>query len=201
MRPRFLSFGWMLAALVAMQTWGQIIIPKPRPGAVLWTKTVTNLYDRSALYLTADERSVVTTTFWNGVFTPLSIDLSTQSFGTLGDLARLKGELVTLSDGGMVSQPVQQGGDPRFTVTRLGIGGWSLTIDGRLGPNLNRILATKRDTLFASGSTDLSRDSGQELLLEIDGKTGTSRSNKVGNFPPFKLWVGGSPAGFVPSGP
>ena len=82
MRTRFLSFGWMLAALVAMQTWGQIIIPKPRPGAVLWTKTVTNMVGSSALYLTADERSVVTGTSSGPIFTPLSIDLLTQSFGT-----------------------------------------------------------------------------------------------------------------------
>jgi hypothetical protein len=35
-------------------------------------------------------------------------------------------------------------------------------------------------------------------LFEFDGTTGASRSNKVGNFPPFKLW--GAPAGFAPSG-
>lgn len=54
MKPRFLSFGWMLAALIASPTWGQTITPTPRPGAVLWTKTVTNMQSGSALYLTAD---------------------------------------------------------------------------------------------------------------------------------------------------
>ena len=95
MKPRFLSFGWMLAALVASPTWGQTITPTPRPGAVLWTKTVTNMQSGSALYLTADERSVVTAQFNGRAYTPLSVDLSTQGLGTLGDPERLAGKLVT----------------------------------------------------------------------------------------------------------
>lgn len=91
MKPRFLSFGWMLAALISVPTWGQTIIPNPRPGAVLWTKTVTNMQSGSALYLTADERSVVTATPTFSGPTPLSIDLSSQTFGTLGDSERLAG--------------------------------------------------------------------------------------------------------------
>ena len=187
-----------MTALIALQTWGQTIVPNPRPGAVLWTKTVTNMQSGSAIYLTVDERSVVTATFSGQIYTPLSIDLSTQNFGILGDSDRLAGRSLTLSDGGVVSQPISQGGDGSTVTHRLGIGGWSLTINGRSGPYLNRLLATKRDTLFASGKTDISGGSGQELLLEIDGKTGASRSNKVGNYPPSKLW--GSPAGFAPSG-
>lgn len=198
MKPRCLSFGWMLAALIASPTWGQTITPSPRPGAVLWTKTVTNMPSGSALYLTADERSVVTAQFNGQAYTPLSVDLSTQGFGTLGDPERLAGKLVTLSDGGDVRQPISQGGDGSTVTDRLGVGGWTLKINGRLGPYLGRVLATKRNTLFASGKTDISGGSGQELILEIDGKTGASRSNKVGNYPPSKLW--GSPAGFTPSG-
>jgi hypothetical protein len=198
MKPRFLSFGWMLAALVAVPTWGQAITPTPRPGAVLWTKTVTNMQSGSALYLTADERSVVTATSSGSNFTPLSVDLSNQGFGTLGDPERLAGKLVTLSDGGAVRQPISPGGDGSTVTDRLGVGGWTLKINGRLGPYLGRVLATKRNTLFASGKTDISGGSGQELILEIDGKTGASRSNKVGNYPPSKLW--GSPAGFTPGG-
>ena len=198
MKPRFLSFGWMLAALIASPTWGQTIIPNPRPGAVLWTKTVTNMQSGSALYLTADERSVITATFNGQAYTPSSVDLLTQTFATLGDPERLAGTLVTLSDGGEVRQPISQGGDGSTVTDRLGVGGWTLKINGRLGPYLGRVLATKRNTLFASGKTDISGGSGQELLMEIDGKTGASRSNKVGNYPPSKLW--GSPAGFTPGG-
>jgi len=198
MTHRFLSFGWVVAALIAIPTWGQTIIPNPRPGAVLWTKTVTNMQSGVALYLTADERSVVTATPTFSGPTPLSIDLSSQSFGTLGDSERLAGKLATLSDGGVVRQPFSQSGGGSTVTDRLGVGGWTFKIDGRLGPYLDRILATKRNTLFASGKTDISGGSGQELLLEIDGKTGASRSNKVGNYPPSKLW--GSPAGFAPSG-
>jgi hypothetical protein len=198
MKPRCLSFGWMLAALIASPTWGQTITPTPRPGTVLWTKTVTNMQSGSALYLTADERSVVTAQFNGEAYTPLSVELSTQGFGTLGDPERLAGKLVTLSDGGDVRQPISQGGDGSTVTDRLGVGGWTLKINGRLGPYLGRVLATKRNTLFASGKTDISGGSGQELILEIDGKTGASRSNKVGNYPPSKLW--GSPAGFTPSG-
>jgi hypothetical protein len=198
MKHRFLPLICAMAALIAIPTLGQIIIPNPRPGAVLWTKTVTNMQSGGALYLTANERSVVTATFSGPVFTPLSIDLLTQSFGTLGDSDRLAGKLVTLSDGGVVRQPFSQSGGGSTVTDRLGVGGWTFKIDGRLGPYLDRILATKRNTLFASGKTDISGGSGQELLLEIDGKTGASRSNKVGNYPPSKLW--GSPAGFAPSG-
>ena len=195
MKPRFLSFGWMLAALISVPTWGQTIIPNPRPGAVLWTKTVTNMLGASALYLTADERSVVTATMWNAGYTPLSIDLSTQSFGTLGDSARLRGELVTLSDGGEVQQPFRVGDD--VEMFRRGTGGWTFRANGRSIPAPSRVLATKLNTLLAHADTGATTGSGTEYLLEIDGTTGASRSNKVGNFPPSKL---GSLVGFAPSG-
>ncbi len=51
MKPRFLSFGWMLAALIASPTWGQTITPTPRRGAVLWTKTVKNMTDGVSLWM------------------------------------------------------------------------------------------------------------------------------------------------------
>ena len=196
MKPRFLSFGWMLAALIAAPAWGQTIVPNPRPGAVLWTKTVTNMVGESALYLTADERSVVTATLWNAGYTPLSVDLSTQSFGTLGDSARLKGELVTLSDGGEVQQPFRVGDD--VEMLRRGTGGWNFRANGRSIPTPSRVLATKRNTLLAHAVIGASTGSGTEYLFEFDGTTGASKSNKVGNFPPFKLW--GSLSGFAPSG-
>ena len=99
-----------MTALIDPQTWGQTVIPNPRLGAVLWTNTMTNTQGLAALYLTADERSVVTGGF-SGQTSLLSIDLSNQSFGTLGDLDILAGKLVTLSAGGMVSQPMSQSGD------------------------------------------------------------------------------------------
>jgi len=141
MNPRFLPFIWAMTALIAPQTWGQTIIPTPRPGTVLWTKTVTNMQSGAALYLTADERSVVTATSSGPNFTPLSINLSTQTFGTLGDPERLAGKLVTLSDGGVVKQPVLQSGDGSTVTDRFGVGGWTLKTNGRLGPYLDRMLA------------------------------------------------------------
>ena len=56
MNLRFLPLIWVVAALIAIPTWSQTIFPNPRPGAVLWTKTVTNMQSGAALYLTADER-------------------------------------------------------------------------------------------------------------------------------------------------
>lgn len=82
MRRSFLHFIWAMTALIDPQTWGQTIIPIPRLGAVLWTNTMTNTQGLAALYLTADER----------------LDI-------------LAGKLVTLSAGGMVSQPMSQSGD------------------------------------------------------------------------------------------
>ena len=197
MRTRFLSFGWMLAALVAMQTWGQIIIPKPRPGAVLWTKTVTNMVGSSALYLTADERSVVTATFSGPIFTPLSIDLLTQSFGTLGDSERLAGNLVTLSDGGVVRQPVLVNDERE--IARTGVGGWRIRLGGySLSPEPSRFLATKKNTVITSGRSGRLNGLPLEFLIEIDGSSGTVRTNKIGNLPPSKLW--GPPFGFAPNG-
>jgi hypothetical protein len=196
MKPGFLSFGWMLAALIASPTWGQTITPTPRPGAVLWTKTVTNMQSGSALYLTADERSVVTATSNGQAFTPLNVDLLTQSFGTLGDSDRLAGKLATLSDGGEIQQPSRVGDD--VEMLRGGTGGWTFRANGRSIPTPSRVLATKRNTLLARAVIGASTGSGSEYLFEFDGTTGASRSNKVGNFPPFKLW--GAPAGFAPSG-
>jgi hypothetical protein len=51
MKPRFLSFGWMLAAFISMPTWGQTIVPNPRPGAVFWTKTETTMTDGVSLWM------------------------------------------------------------------------------------------------------------------------------------------------------
>ena len=51
MKPRFLPFGWMLAALIASPTWGQTIVPNPRPGAVPWTKTETTMADGVSLWM------------------------------------------------------------------------------------------------------------------------------------------------------
>ena len=144
---------------------------------------MTNLVRSSALYLTADERSVVTATMWNAGYTPLSIDLSTQSFGTLGDSARLRGELVTLSDGGEVQQPFRVGDG--VEMVRRGTGGWTFRANGRSIPTPSRVLATKRNTLLAGANTGAATGSGTEYLLEIDGTTGASRSNKVGNFRPL----------------
>jgi hypothetical protein len=192
MKPHFLSFGWMLAALIAVPALGQTIVPNPRPGAVLWTKTVTNMQSGAALYLTADEQSVVTATFSGPVFSPLSINLSTQTFGTLGDSERLAGKLVTLSDGGMVNQP-----DPNdvYSVTRKGSGGWSVRLGTTSSDSMypSRLLATKRDTLFSAV-----RGNGNEGLLELNGVTGSRRTNTISSGPPSKLW--GSPAGFAPNG-
>ncbi len=192
MKPRFLSFGWMMAALIAVPAWGQTIVPNPRPGAVLWTKTVTNMQSGSALYLTADERSVVTATFSGPIFTALSIDLSSQSFGTLGDPARLAGKLVTLSDGGVVSQP-----DPNdvYSVTRKGSGGWSVRLGTTSSDSMypSRLLATKRDTLLS-----VIQGNGKEGILELDGVSGVRRTNTISSGPPSKLW--GPPAGFTPGG-
>ena len=130
MNARFLHFIWAITALIAPQTWGQTIVPNPRPGAVLWTKTVTNMQGGSALYLTEDERSVVTATSSGPIFTPLSIDLANQSFGTLGDPERLAGKLVTLSDGGAVRQPVLVNDDRE--IARTGVGGWRIRLGGYL---------------------------------------------------------------------
>ena len=195
MNPRFLQFIWAITALIASQTWGQTIIPNPRPGAVLWTKTVTNMQSGGALYLSSDERSVVTATPTFSGPTPLSIDLSSQSSGTLGDSERLAGKLVTLSDGGEVQQPFRVGDD--VEMLRRGTGGWNFRANGRSIPTPSRVLATKRNTLLAHADTGNNTGSGTEYLLEIDGTTGASRSNKVGNFPPSKLW---ELTGFVPSG-
>ena len=195
MNLRFLPLIWVATALIASQTWGQTITPTPRPGAVLWTKTVTNMQSGAALYLSSDERSVVTATATFSGPTPLSIDLSSQSFGTLGDSERLAGKLVTLSDGGVVQQPFRV--DDSMEMLRRGTGGWTFRANGRSIPTPSRVLATKRNTLLAHADTGSTTGSGTEYLLEIDGTTGASRSNKVGNFPPFKLW---DPAGFVASG-
>ena len=195
MNLRFLPLIWVATALIAIPTWGQTIIPNPRPGAVLWTKTVTNMQSGAALYLSSDERSVVTATATFSGPTPLSIDLLSQTFGTLGDSERLAGKLVTLSDGGVVQQPFRV--DDGMEMLRRGTGGWTFRANGRSIPTPSRVLATKRNTLLAHADTGSTTGSGTEYLLEIDGTTGASRSNKVGNFPPFKLW---DPAGFVASG-
>lgn len=198
MKPGFLSFGWMLAALIASPTWGQTITPTPRPGAVLWTKTVTNMTDGSPLYLNADERSAVVGVYGgpNNPWVPQSLGLDTQDWSTQGSSERLAGTLVTLSDGGEVRQPFRV--DDDMELLRRGTGGWSFRANGRSIPTPSRVLATKQNTLLAHAVTGATTGSGTEYLLEVDGRTGASRSNKVGNFPPFKLE--GSPAGFVPSG-
>jgi hypothetical protein len=197
MNLRFLPLIWVVAALIAIPTWSQTIFPNPRPGAVLWTKTVTNMLGASAMYLTADERSVVTATMWNAVYTPLSIDLSTQSFGTLGDSERLAGKLVTLSDGGVVRQPVLVNDDRE--IARTGVGGWRIRIGGYSpSPEPSRFLATKKNTVITSGSSGRLNGLPFEFLIEIDGSSGTVRTNKIGSLPPSKLW--GPPFGFAPSG-
>lgn len=73
---------------------------------------------------------MVTAQFNGRAYTPLSVDLSTQGLGTLGDPERLAGKLVTLSDGGDVRQPISQGGDGSTVTARLGVGGWTLKING-----------------------------------------------------------------------
>ena len=192
MKPRLLSFGWMLAALIASPTWGQTITPTPRPGAVLWTKTVTNMTDGSSLYLNADERSAVVGIYGgpNNPWVPQSLGLDTQDWSTQGSSDRLADRLVTLSDGGEVQQPFRVDAD--MELLRRGTGGWSFRANGRSIPTPSRVLATKQNTLLAHAVTGATTGSGTEYLLEVDGRTGASRSNKVGNFPPFKL--GGSPS-------
>lgn len=197
MKPRFLSFGWMLAALISVPTWGQTIIPNPRPGAVLWTKTVTNMQSGAALYLTGDERSVVTATPTFSGPTPLSIDLLSQTFGTLGDSERLAGKLVTLSDGGVVRQPVLVNDDRE--IARHGVGGWRIRLGGYSpSPEPSSFLATKKNSVITSGRSGRLNGLPLEFLIEIDGSSGTVRTNKIGNPPPSKLW--GSPSGFAPNG-
>lgn len=200
MKPLLLSFGWMLAALISLPTWGQTIIPNPRPGAVLWIKTVTNMTDGSALYLSADGRSVSVGTNGgpNNPWIPRSLDLATQTWSSQGSADRLAGRLVTLVDGGEVQQPVREAGGDAVEMVRRGTDGWIYRANGRSIPAPSRVLATKRNTLLARAVTGLTTGSVTEYLLEIDGITGASRSNKVGNSPPVKLW--GSPAGFVPGG-
>ena len=199
MTHRFLSFGWVVAALIAIPTWGQTIIPNPRPGAVLWTKTVTNKTEGSQLYLSADGRSAVVGIYGgpNNPWVPQSLDVATQDWSSQGSADRLAGRLVTLTDGGEVQQPVRDGGSDGVEMVRRGTGGWTYRANGRSIPAPRRVLATKRNTLFACADTGATTGSGTEYLLEIDGTTGSSRSNKVGNFPPSKLW---ELTGFVPSG-
>ena len=177
-------------------THSQTIAPSPKIGTVLWTKTVTNSY-QGAFYLTEDERSVViNNTRDNSLFNPVSIDLSTQGFGTLGDSNRLAGRLVTLSDGGVVSQPNR---DNLYSIIRMGIVGWSVQLGLAWNtPVPSKFLATKRNTLIGVIRTGSEVGSGEERLLEINGIDGICRSNKIGNWPPKKLW--GGPAGFTPSG-
>jgi hypothetical protein len=197
MNPRFLPLICAMAALIAIPTWGQTIIPNPRPGAVLWTKTVTNMQSGAALYLSSDERSVVTATSSGPVFTPLSIDLSTQTFGTLGDSERLKGEMVTLSDGGVVRQPVLVNDDRE--IARTGVGGWQIRLGGySSSPEPSRFLATKKNTVITGGRLGRLNGLPFEFLVEIDGINGTIRTNKIGSLPPSKLW--GPPSGFAPNG-
>jgi len=199
MTHRFLSFGWVVAALITIPTWGQTIIPNPRPGAVLWTKTVTNMTDGSQLYLSADGRSAVVGIYGgpNNPWVPQSLDVATQDWSSQGSADRLAGRLVTLTDGGEVQQPVRDGGSDGVEMVRRGTGGWTYRANGRSIPAPRRVLATKRNTLFACADTGATTGSGTEYLLEIDGTTGSSRSNKVGNFPPSKLW---ELTGFVSSG-
>jgi hypothetical protein len=200
MKPLLLSIGWMLAAFISVPTWGQTIGPNPRPGAVLWTKIVTNMTDGSALYLSADERSVVVGIYGdpNNPRVPQSLGLAIQDWSSQGSSDRLAGRLVTLVDGGEVQQPVREGGGDAVEMVRRGTDGWIYRADGRSIPAPDRVLATKRNTILARAVTGLTTGSVTEYLLEIDGITGASRSNKVGNSPPVKLW--GSPAGFVPGG-
>ena len=199
MNLRFLPLIWVVAALIAIPTWGQTIIPNPRPGAVLWTKTVTNMTDGSQLYLSADGRSAVIGIYGgpNNPWVPQSLDVATQDWSSQGSADRLAGRLVTLTDGGEVQQPVRDGGSDGVEMVRRGTGGWTYRANGRSIPAPRRVLATKRNTLFACADTGATTGSGTEYLLEIDGTTGSSRSNKVGNFPPSKLW---ELTGFVPSG-
>jgi hypothetical protein len=106
--------------------------------------------------------------------------------------------LVTLVDGGEVQQPVREGGGDAVEMVRRGTDGWIYRADGRSIPAPDRVLATRRNTLLARAVTGATTGSGTEYLLEVDGRTGASRSNKVGNFPPRKLW--GSPSGFAAGG-
>ena|GEM_PF-5339547 len=200
MMTRFLSFTGAMVAGLVIQTVAQTIAPNPRPGAVLWTTTVTNMQSGSALYLTADERSVVVGTNGgpNNPWSPRSLDLATQIWSSQGSADRLAGRLVTLVGGGEVQQPVREGGGDAVEMVRRGTDGWIYRADGKSIPAPDRVLATRRNTLFARAVTGATTGSGTEYLVEIDGRTGASRSNKVGNFPPFKLW--GSPSGFAAGG-
>jgi hypothetical protein len=197
MNPRFLPLICAMAALIAIPTWGQTIIPNPRPGAVLWTKTVTNMQSGAALYLSSGERSAVVGIDGgpNNPWVPQSLDLATQDWSSQGSADRLAGRLVTLTDGGEVQQPFRV--DDGMEMLRRGTGGWTFRANGRSIPTPSRVLATKRNTLLAGANTGAATGSGTEYLLEIDGTTGASRSNKVGNFPPSKLW---ELTGFVSSG-
>ena len=96
MNLRFLPLIWVVAALIAIPTWGQTIIPNPRPGAVLWTKTVTNMTDGSQLYLSADGRSAVVGIYGgpNNPWVPQSLDVATQDWSSQGSADRLAGRLV-----------------------------------------------------------------------------------------------------------
>jgi hypothetical protein len=196
--PRHLLFAW-LAAFFVGEVWAQNIAPSPRPGAVLWTKTVTNM-NSGALYLSPDGRAVVTGAYGgpNNPWVPQSLDLADQVWSSQGSADRLSGRLVSLEDGGEVQQPFRVAGGDAVEMFRRGTGGWTLRADGGSIPAPSRVIATRRNTLFAIAVTGATSGTGSEYLMEIDGATGASRSNRIGSYPPRKLW--GWPAGFAPNG-
>jgi len=168
---------------------------------LLWTQVVTNMAPAAAFYLGSDERSVITGTYGdpNQPYIPASLELLTRKFDTNGSIDRLRGNLVTLSDGGLVKQPVRI--DDEYETARI-LGDvysrWVLRSNGRTTPIPTRFIATRRNTLFAVGITGASVGVGDESFMELDGNGRNSRIAKIGGFPPMRFE--GPPAGFASDG-
>ncbi len=165
---------------------------------LLWVRVVTNMAPGAAFYLTSDERSVVTATYGNPnqPYIPVSLDLLTRNFDTNGSIDRLWGNLVTLSDGGLIRQPVRI--DDEYETARI-LGDvhsrWAIRSNGRSTPIPTKFIATRRNTLFAVGRNGAITGAGEESLLELDGYRPDLRIAKIGGFPPMHFE--GPPAGFA----
>ena len=190
-----------LIAIFSGVVFGQTEFTGQKFDNLLWVRAVTNMAPGAAFYLTSDERSVVTATYGNPnqPYIPAGLDLLTRNFNTNGSIDRLWGNLVTLSDGGLVKQPIRI--DDEYETARI-LGDvysrWVLRSNGRTTPIPTRFIATRRNTLFAVGVTGAINGLGEESLLEFDGYRPNIRIGKIGEFPP--MYFEGPPAGFASDG-
>jgi probable HAF family extracellular repeat protein len=193
--------AFLLVAFCSGIAFGQVELSGNNSNKLLWVRAVTNMAPGAAFYLTSDEISVVTATYGNPnqPYIQASLELLTRKFDTNGSIDRLRGNLVTLSDGGLVKQPVRI--DDEYETARI-LGDvhsrWVLRFNGRTTPIPTRFIATRRNTLFAVGITGASVGVGDESFMELDGNGRNSRIAKIGGFPPMQFE--GPPAGFAADG-